>query len=180
LEDLFAEPQGLPPRRHLSHRIRLKPSTGAVAVRPYRYAHTQKDELEHQCDEMLRLGVIRTSSSSFSSPALLIRKADGTWCFYVDYRALNNATIKGTFPIPVVELLDELQGTKFFTKLDMRSSYHQVLMFPDDIEKTAFRIHQGMFEFPVMPFGLTNAPATFQALMTTSCCPSCIGSYSCS
>jgi hypothetical protein len=163
---LFVEPHGLPHGRHLSHRIRLKPGAGAVAVRLYRYAHTQKDELERQCDEMLRQGVIRQSSSAFSSSALLIRKADDTWWFCVDYRALNDATIKDKFPIPVVEeLLDELRDTKFFTKLDMRSGYHQVLMFPDDVEKTAFRTHQGLFEFRVMPFGLTNAPATFQALM---------------
>jgi hypothetical protein len=160
---LFAEPQGLPPRRRFSHRIRLKPGTSIIAVHPYRYAHLQKEELERQCADMLLQGVIRPSSSAFSSPALLIRKADDSWRFCVDYRALNTVTIKDMFPIPVVEeLLDELRGVKVITKLDMRSGY---LMCTADVHKMAFRTHQGLFEFLVMPFGLSNAPATFQALM---------------
>jgi hypothetical protein len=114
-EPLFSEPSGLPPQRHCCHQIRLVPGTPPVAVRPYRYAHHQKQELEQQCVAMLKQGVIRASSSAFAAPVLLVKKSDGSWRFCVDYRAFNAVTIKDKFPIPVVEeLLDELRGAKFF------------------------------------------------------------------
>jgi hypothetical protein len=165
---IFVEPTGMPPQRSRDHCITLLPGAASVAVHPYRYPVTHKNELERQCAAMLDQGIIRHSSSAFSSPVLLVKKADRSWRFCVDYRAFNAITVKDAYPIPVV---DELRGARFFTKLDLQSSYHQVRMFVGDIDKTTFRTHDNLYVFLVMPFGLCNAPATFQALMNDVLCP---------
>lgn len=164
--DVFQTPTELPPPRPFDHRIQLLPGSQPINIRPYRYSPVQKDEIEKQLKEILSSGIIKPSSSPYASPVLLVRKKDGTWRFFVDYRHLNAQTIKNKHPMPVVdELIDELAGAQWFSKLDFRAGYHQICIEPGDTYKTAFKTHNGLFEFLVMPFGLTNAPAIFQGIM---------------
>ena len=165
-EEVLAKPKGLPPHRNQDHRIPLQPGFGPVEIPPYHYPYFQKNERDRQVKEMLSLGNIHPSTSPYSSPVLLVKKHDGLWRMCVDYGALNKITIKENFPIPVIdELLDELAKVQYFTKLDLRSGYHQVRVHLEDVGKTDFQTHHGHYEFLVMPFRLTNAPSTFQALM---------------
>jgi hypothetical protein len=124
---LFQEPAGLPPPQSWCHRIQLLPGTAPITMQLYHYTQAKKIELERQCTDMLRQGIIKHSSSSFSASVLLVQKSDDSWRFCVDYCTLNAKTVKDKFPIPIIEeLFDELHHIKFFTKLDLHSDYHQV------------------------------------------------------
>ena len=169
---LFQHPSSLPPPRTIVHHINLLPNTTPINVRPYRYPQFQKSEIEKQVLELLSSGLIQPSMSPYSSPVLLVKKKDGTWRMCVDYRALNAVTIRDRFPVLTInELLDELGSVAWFSKLDLRQGFHQILMHGPDVEKTAFRTHQGHYKYPVMPFGLCNTPSTFQAAMNTLLTP---------
>ena len=123
-------------------------------------------ELKKQLDELLKLGYIRPSNSSFASPVLFVKKPDGSLRLCVDYRALNKLTIKNKYPLPLIEdLVDRLHNARYFSKIDLKSGYWQIRVKDEDINKTAFRTRYGMFEWLVMPFGLANAPSVFQRIM---------------
>ena len=161
---MFREPKQLPPERPFDHQIPLKTDEKPFKLAPY----FQKIEIETQVKDMLCSDIIQPSHSPFVSPVLLVKKKYGSWRCSIDYRQLNSLTIKDKFPIPIIDdIMDELYGAKIFSKIDLRSGYHQIRMNPLDIPKTAFRAHCELYEFLVMPFGSTNAPTTFQALMNS-------------
>ncbi|GKA47179.1 putative reverse transcriptase domain-containing protein [Tanacetum coccineum] len=150
----------LPPTRPVVFQIDLIPGAAPVARAPYRLASSEMKELSDQLQELSDKGFIRPSSSPWGAPILLVKKKDGSFRMCIDYRELNKLTVKNRYPLPRInDLFDQLQGSNIYSKIDLRSGYHQLRVREHDIPKTAFQTRYRHFEFQVMPFGLTNAPA---------------------
>lgn len=166
-KDLFANKDS-----ELGHTdtVKMKIDTGnsePIKLRPYRTPLKNREVIDKAIDEMLDANVIRRSRSPWSFPVVIVDKKDGSKRFCVDFRKLNQTTKKNSYPLPLIDdILALLGNAKFFSSLDLKSGYWQVLMDERDKEKTAFACHRGLFEFNVMPFGLSNAPAIFQELMS--------------
>ncbi|GJW71318.1 putative reverse transcriptase domain-containing protein [Tanacetum coccineum] len=163
---------GLPLIRQVEFQIDLIPGAAPVARAPYRLAPSEMQELSDQLQELADRGFIRPSTSPWGAPVLFVKKKDGSFRMCIDYWELNKLTIKNRYPLPRIDdLFDQLQGSSTYSKIDLRSGYHQLRVRDEDIPKTAFRTRYGHYEFQVMPFGLTNAPAVFMDLMNRVCKP---------
>ncbi|GKA21246.1 putative reverse transcriptase domain-containing protein [Tanacetum coccineum] len=163
---------GLPPVRPVEFQIDLIPGAAPVARAPYCLAPSEMKELSEQLQELSDKGFIRPSSSPWGAPVLFVKKKDGSFRMCIDYRELNKLTVKNRYPLPRIDdLFDQLQGSSIYSKIDLKSGYHQLRVREQDVPKTAFRTRYGHYEFQVMPFGLTNAPAVFMDLMNRVCKP---------
>ncbi|KAL0559551.1 hypothetical protein IC582_004165 [Cucumis melo] len=165
--DVFPEElPGLPPHREVEFAIELEPGTVPISRAPYRMAPAELKELKVQLQELLDKGLIRPSVSPWGAPVLFVKKKDGSMRLCIDYRELNKVTVKNRYPLPRIDdLFDQLQGATVFSKIDLRSGYHQPRIKDEDVPRTTFRSRYGHYEFIVMSFGLTNAPAVFMDLM---------------
>jgi hypothetical protein len=160
--------RGMPPERKVEFAIKLLPGTAPIFKRAYRVSGPELVELKKQVDELSEKGCIRPSTSPWATPVLFVEKKDGTRRMCIDYLALNEATIKNKYPFPKIEdMFEQLRGANVFSKIDLRSGYHQLRIQPLDIPKTPFITKYGLYEFIVMSFGLTNAPAFFMNLMNS-------------
>ncbi|XP_019097363.1 PREDICTED: uncharacterized protein LOC109131156 [Camelina sativa] len=165
-EDVFRPLEGLPPPRSHPFTINLQPGATPIAKAPYRMVPAEFAELKTQLEDLLEKGFIRPSSSPWGALVLFFKKKDGSMRLCIDYRGINNITIKDKYPLPRIdELLDQLRGASWFSKIDLASGYHQISIAEQDVMKTAFQTRYGQYEFVIMPFGLTNAPAAFMRLM---------------
>jgi hypothetical protein len=165
-KDVFQEVPRLPLRRDNDFYINLMPGTTPVSKDPCRMSTPELKELQLQLEELLKKGYIHPSVSSWGAPVLFVKKKDGILRLCIDFRQLNKVTIKNKYPLPRIDdLFDQLKDTKIFSKIDLRSGYHQMRIKDEDIGKTSFRKRYGHYEFTVVSFGLTNAPAVFMCLI---------------
>ncbi|GJZ63592.1 putative reverse transcriptase domain-containing protein, partial [Tanacetum coccineum] len=163
---------GIPPARQVEFQIDLVPGAAPVARAPYRLAPSEMKELAEQLQELSDKGFIRPNSSPWGAPVLFVKKKDGSFRMCIDYRELNKLTVKNRYPLPRIDdLFDQLQGSSVYSKIDLRSGYHQLRVREEDIPKTAFRTRYGHYEFQVMPFGLSSTPAVFMDLINRVCKP---------
>ncbi|GJV71507.1 putative reverse transcriptase domain-containing protein [Tanacetum coccineum] len=163
---------GLPLSRQVEFRIDLVPGAAPVARAPYRLTPSEMRELSVQLQELLEKGFIRPSSSPWGAPVLFVKNKDGSFRMCIDYHELKKLTVKNRYPLPRIDdLFDQLQGSSVYSKIDLRSGYHQLRIKDEDISITAFRTRYGHYEFQLMPFGLTNALAVFMDLMNRVCKP---------
>ncbi|GJV69829.1 putative reverse transcriptase domain-containing protein [Tanacetum coccineum] len=170
MRDVVTDLSGIPPDRQVEFRIDLIPGATPIAKTPYRLAPSEMKELMSQLQELLNKGFIRPSSSPWGAPILFVKKKDGSMRMCIDYRELNKVTVKNVYPLPRIDdLFDQLRGERWFSKIDLRSGYHQLKVREEDIPKMYFRMSYGHYEFVVMPFSLTNSPAIFMDLMNRVC-----------
>jgi hypothetical protein len=159
---------GMPPDRDIEFVIELQPRTAPISKRPYRMPPNELAELKIQLQDLLDKGYIHPSASPWGCPALFVKKKDNSLRLCVDYHPLNAVTIKNKYPLRRIDILfDQLAGAKVFSKIDIRSGYHQIKIRSSDIPKIAFSTRYGLYEYLVMSFGLTNAPAYFMYLMNS-------------
>ena len=152
--------------KEVSHEIDLKADARIPRIPPYRRTPKEEDQIVTIVNDLLKKGFIEPSKSPYSSPVVLVKKKDGSFRLCVDYRVLNEATIKDPFPLPRIEvLLAKIGNASIFSTLDLHSGYHQIPVKPEDVPKTAFTTHNGKYQYRVMPFGLVNAPSTFSRYM---------------
>ena len=157
---------GLPPQRDVDFMIELHPGTSPISMTPHRMAPIKLHELKVQMLELLDRGFIRPRTSPWGALVLFAKKNDKTLPLCIDYQQLNRVTIKNRYPLPRIDdLFDQLRAVRVYSKIDLRTRYHQLRVREADIPKTTFRMQYGHFEFIVMTFGLTNASAAFIDLM---------------